>query len=253
MPPQMRPKHTDSLVRARPHLLQALRHKVLEGQAPAVLVSQARRRVSGDHEDDPHGVHRPPRGSDLCHLDGADAQSPNIHLRPGSAQMREHAGDASWTSSRSVLQSHTSHLPASPLNDTDSTCTHHVQAASVQAVDSKHFHRYLQDRTGFVAAAFKWAADASTSLHLHSMAATCSHVSVHPSRNPQCGACSGCFAPCPVSVQRRPHLPVISALLDDLRRHPVGRANESVPLAHGVGQLSCHTKVCHLHLRRVRQ
>jgi len=41
----------------REHLLQALRHKVMEGEGPSVTVSQAGWGVPRDHEDDPHGVH----------------------------------------------------------------------------------------------------------------------------------------------------------------------------------------------------
>ena len=43
-------------------------------------------------------------------------------------------------------------------------------------------------------------------------------------------------------------LPIISALLDDFWRHPVGGPNEGVPLAHGVAQLCCHAKVSNLDL-----
>ena len=48
-------------------------------------------------------------------------------------------------------------------------------------------------------------------------------------------------------------LAIISALLDDLRGHPVGGANEGVALAHGVAQLRRHPKVSHLHLPGLRQ
>ena len=48
-------------------------------------------------------------------------------------------------------------------------------------------------------------------------------------------------------------LAIISALLDDLRCHPVGGANEGVALAHGVAQLGCHPKVSHLDFPRLSQ
>ena len=41
----------------REHLLQALCHKVMEGEGPSVTVSQTWWGVPRDHEDDPHGVH----------------------------------------------------------------------------------------------------------------------------------------------------------------------------------------------------
>ena len=63
-----------------PHLLQALGNKVMEGEGPSVSVCQAGRRVPGDHEDDPHGVHRPTRRGHFRHLHCTDAQSPHIHL-----------------------------------------------------------------------------------------------------------------------------------------------------------------------------
>ncbi len=43
--------------KSRKHLLQALCHKVMEGEGPSVTVSQAGWGVPRDHEDDPHGVH----------------------------------------------------------------------------------------------------------------------------------------------------------------------------------------------------
>ena len=42
-------------------------------------------------------------------------------------------------------------------------------------------------------------------------------------------------------------------LLDDLRRHPEGGADEGVPLAGGVGQLPRHAEVRQLHVAHVAQ
>lgn len=48
-------------------------------------------------------------------------------------------------------------------------------------------------------------------------------------------------------------LAIISALLNDLRCHPVWGANEGVALAHCIAQLCCHTKVSYLHLSSLCQ
>ena len=48
-------------------------------------------------------------------------------------------------------------------------------------------------------------------------------------------------------------LAVISALLDDLWRHPVGCTDEGVPLAHGVAQLCRHAKVSNFDLPGICQ
>ncbi len=50
-----------------------------------------------------------------------------------------------------------------------------------------------------------------------------------------------------------PHLAIISALLDDLRRHPVRRADEGLALCDGGRQLCRHAKVCQLHLAGVTE
>jgi len=54
----------------------------------------------------------------------------------------------------------------------------------------------------------------------------------------------------PPSTVPPPHLAVVSALLNDFWRHPVGRADERVALGHGVGELRRHAKVRQLDLRR---
>lgn len=47
----------------------------------------------------------------------------------------------------------------------------------------------------------------------------------------------------------RSHLSIISALLYDLRRHPVRRTDEGVALGHCARQLRCYPKVCNLDSR----
>lgn len=46
---------------------------------------------------------------------------------------------------------------------------------------------------------------------------------------------------------------VVGRLLDDLRCHPEGRADECVSLDLGVRQLARHSKVCQLHFALLRQ
>ena len=64
----------------RPHLLQALPHKVVAGQGPVVPVRQLRGGFTSNEEDHAHGVNLPSRGLRLCHLYGRDTGRPHIHL-----------------------------------------------------------------------------------------------------------------------------------------------------------------------------
>ena len=52
---------------------------------------------------------------------------------------------------------------------------------------------------------------------------------------------------------RVPHLGVVCTLLDDLRRHPEGRADEGVALAGRVGQLAGNAEVRELDVAHLRQ
>lgn len=50
-----------------------------------------------------------------------------------------------------------------------------------------------------------------------------------------------------------PYLRVVGRLLDDLRCHPERRTNEGVAFDLSVGELSCHTEICQLHLSLLGQ
>ena len=62
------------------YLLEALGDKVLKGQAPPVQVAEARGRILDNHEDHAVGVHLPAGWVPLSHLDGRDAQRPDVDL-----------------------------------------------------------------------------------------------------------------------------------------------------------------------------
>ncbi len=61
-------------------LAQGSGEEAVEGRGPVLFLRELRGGLSGNHEDDAHGVDRPARGRYLCHLYGAHSQSPHIHL-----------------------------------------------------------------------------------------------------------------------------------------------------------------------------
>jgi hypothetical protein len=75
-------------------LLEALRYEVAEHRAPGA-VPELGRRVARDHEDDAQRVHRPAGRRQLGHLDGADAQRPDVHLRRRQGEGRGRA-EGGW-------------------------------------------------------------------------------------------------------------------------------------------------------------
>ena len=98
------------------HLLQALPHKVMEGQGPFVCLSQPGWRLPADHEDDPHGMHSPAWGCLLGHLYCRDAQCPDIDLHQSFSPSILRAVSSQFSVLRAAAQSSTNRAGDNTFN-----------------------------------------------------------------------------------------------------------------------------------------
>ena len=184
-----------------PHLLEALRHKVLEAEAPALLVGQARGWVLDNHENNAVGVDAPARRELLRHLDCAHAQCPDVDLQVGH-KLAVGGQQPNAALPFSAAPCRRTATPGSPLQRTRKDMGGRL-GGSIRA----HWWN----------GPFMYPAPCPPPLPPHPPTHTHTHHHHH-------------------------HPPTYTST--HTWRHPVRRSDERVALAHRVGQLCRHAKVC---------